>query len=614
MGDNNNETPQHDNFVVVGRNIDGDASDGGYQEVELVINGSDPILINNVQFLNAIGYEETDTLDVTPYADNTPRGWGIDVRFDEGNPVQTDGDQTDLLIYNTVMFNNVVSEDIVIQPAGPESGELRVTNGAFGTPIVAISYINNLDIIVNDNDGGVSDTDTLTLRGTNPDGTLTSGQELVEADFSAVGDLDHPLVVVTDVDPVVVAEPILYRVRNIVNFNTVTIDTMDGSDEVRVIGRNDGSMSINVVDAERLVVPGTANADDVVQVAPGSSDDSGELYVERAGVTGTTVIDFAGTTGIVVDGGGGTGLDMVYVFGTDGDDEFTLHRQIPLPRMGRVDTSFGPYVAIDALGSDDSVLAFYGSGGDDTFSVDALDTVQVAVQGGDLTTSDHVIVNGTNLDDAITVEPLTDHSAEVMVNVLAPVFVGQGELLTIDGQAGNDMLTLLTGAGDNTIELTPGSTHDAGDIQVDSLLPIDFTNLGAGGSVILSDSDAADSDTLVYNGTAATDAFTVGIATVFLDARVPVSTADVENFTLRGKGGDDTFTVQAQQDIAILVEGDEPSGSDTLNYAADNSAGDPTVIVELDADLPNVALPADDRAGRVWRRDAHRCGTGQYGY
>ena len=48
IGDNNNTTPQHDNFVVVGRNIDGDISDGGYQEMEVYINGSTPIYINNV--------------------------------------------------------------------------------------------------------------------------------------------------------------------------------------------------------------------------------------------------------------------------------------------------------------------------------------------------------------------------------------------------------------------------------------------------------------------------------------------------------------------------------------------------------------------------------------
>src|SRR5439155_6553711 len=123
-----------------------------------------------------------------------------------------DGAQADLLIYNTVAANPV-SEDIVVQPSSPEAGELRVTNGAFGTPIVTISYTNNLDIIVNDNDGFSSDTDTLTLRGTNPDGIGTSGQETVTAHFNAAGTVADPMVVVADANPVDPAAPLLYRLR-----------------------------------------------------------------------------------------------------------------------------------------------------------------------------------------------------------------------------------------------------------------------------------------------------------------------------------------------------------------------------------------------------------------
>lgn len=578
IGDNNNTVPQTDNFVVLGANIDGDISDGGYQEVEVYVNGSAPIYINNVQFLNAIGYELSDTLEVTPYADNTPRGWGIDVRFDEGPPDQTDGDQVDLLIYNTAL-NVGVSEDIVIQPSGIEHGELRSTNGAFGTPIVTISYVFNLDIIVNDNDLGFADTDTLTMRGTNPDNTGTNGEELVEADFSAAGAPGSPLVTVSDA----VASLMMYRVRNFTGFDTVTIDTLGGSDEVSVIGRDDGSLAVNVIDGELLTLLGVADDDDVFQVAPGVDTESGQVWVERAGSTAPTIIEFDGTRGIVADGGGGTGQDVVYSLGTDGDDDFTLYRQIPLPRMARLDTSFGPYVAIDQLGSDDSAFALYGFGGDDDFSTTALDTVLVSIQGGDPSASDHVVVQGTNLDDAILFEPLTDNSANVTVNVMAPIVIGGAELVTIDGLAGNDILTIQGSTDPNTIELTPGDSTDAGDVQVDSLVPMDFTNLGAGGSVLVE--GAGDDDTLVYNGTAATDAFTVGASTVFLDARVPVTTNEVEDYTLRGLGGDDTFTVQSQAGIDILVEGDGPSGSDTLNYAADNAEGDPTVVVELDSQL-----------------------------
>ncbi len=586
IGDNNNTTPQHDNFVVVGRNIDGDISDGGYQELELVINGSDPILINNVQFLNAIGYEETDTLDVTPYADNTPRGWGIDVRFDEGNPVQDDGEQVDLLIYNTVLFNNVVSEDIVIQPSGPEGGELRVTNGAFGTPIVTISYINNLDIIVIDGDGGASDTDTLTMRGTNPDNVLTSGGEHVMADFTAAADVANPLVVVEDRFPINPLTPLLYRVRDIQGFDTVTLDMLGGSDVVEVIGRNDGSMSVQVDNGETITLPGTANANDSFYLDSGVQTDEGEIRVRLAGASATTSIRYDGTTTISVLGGGGAGTDSVAVAGTDGNDVFTLAAP-PLAFAGNLHTSFGPYVVIRELGSTDSTLGLLGDGGDDAFSIEPLAGVIVNVWGGDPTASDEVVVKGTAGPNMVVYSPTGADTGIVAVDASSPVNLDGVEHLTVDGLGGDDVLTVATGPGDNVIELTPGATSDAGDVQVDSLLPMSFKNLGAGGTLVSLDSDNADSDTLVYNGTNGSDAFTVGFASIFLNARVVVATTDVESYTLRGKGGDDTFTLQAQQGIAIRVEGDEPSGSDTLNFAADNSGGDPVVIVELDSDLPN---------------------------
>ena len=204
---------------------------------------------------------------------------------------------------------------------------------------------------------------------------------------------------------------------------------------------------------------GTANANDTVQVLPGTSTDAGSLYIDRAGTTAATVVSFDGTAGVTVDGGGGTGEDVVYVLGTDGSDEFTAYRQIPLPRMGRVDTSFGPSVFLDQFGSDEtSTLALYGTGGDDDFAITPLDTVRVSVIGGEPSASDSVIVKGSNADDAITVEPTTDSSAEVAVNAQAVVLVQQIEHLTIDGTAGNDVLTVLNDDFPNVIELTPG--HD----------------------------------------------------------------------------------------------------------------------------------------------------------
>ncbi len=83
------------------------------------------------------------------------------------------------------------------------------------------------------------------MRGTNPDNIGTSGEELVEADFTAAGDLANPLGHRLGFRRRV---SMLYRVRNFIGFDTVTIDTMGGSDEVSVIGRDDGTLAVNVID------------------------------------------------------------------------------------------------------------------------------------------------------------------------------------------------------------------------------------------------------------------------------------------------------------------------------------------------------------------------------
>lgn len=226
IGDNNAGTAQDDEFIVVGTNVDGNGTDGGQQEFKLMINGSSPINVDGVRNLNVLGREGADTFEVSPYTDNTPVGWGIDVLFDEGATTAP----LDLLIYNTAFFGPNVSEDIVVAPSGEQDGEIRVTNGSFGTPIVNISYANNLDIIVNDNDGSQSDTDTLTLRGTNADNPTTVGLEDFDINFGAAGNAAAPVVVANNVTS---GNP-LYRVRAAQNITAVQFDGLSGVDRFDV--------------------------------------------------------------------------------------------------------------------------------------------------------------------------------------------------------------------------------------------------------------------------------------------------------------------------------------------------------------------------------------------
>jgi hypothetical protein len=243
------------------------------------------VLFTGVSFLNVVTHDEGDTLDITPYADNTPAGWGIAVFYDEGLPTQADPGVPDLLVYRTSLNGGPVSEDIVVQPSAPEAGELRSTNTADGSLVVAISYVANLDIMVVDDDGFASDTDTLTLRGANPDPVNPdlSGREEVAAIFTNAGDVASPMVTVSDV----LSGMMLYRLRRTADllggaetFNTINFDLLGGQDSISLVGRADSSLMVNVDDAEEINFDTTTGLDTYVFV-PGPDVQSGEVRVRH---------------------------------------------------------------------------------------------------------------------------------------------------------------------------------------------------------------------------------------------------------------------------------------------------------------------------------------------
>ncbi|RMF91216.1 MAG: hypothetical protein D6741_16205, partial [Planctomycetota bacterium] len=174
-GDNNDPTAdQPDKIVLEGADVDSVAGGDldGTNEVLVSINGSSPIAITNVGKINVFGDDrsgipstgnDVDTLVVTPYADDTTAGWGIDISFDEGNPVDDNAGDPDLIVYNAVAG---VSEDILLAPSGAGDGQVRVTNAVDGSAVTVIDYMSNTGFIVNGNDGTQGDVDSLTVRGT----------------------------------------------------------------------------------------------------------------------------------------------------------------------------------------------------------------------------------------------------------------------------------------------------------------------------------------------------------------------------------------------------------------------------------------------------------------
>src|SRR5262249_5525568 len=144
---------------------------------------------------------------------------------------------------------------------------------------------------------------------------------------------------------------------------------------------------------------------------------------------------------------------------------------------------------------------------------------------------------------------------------------------------GNDALTV-TSPGATTVTLTPGAAVDSGTVQMGTaatLVPLSYSNLGTTGTLTVANAGGTRADTLVYNGTAANDAFAVdavsagGPGEVFLNNQIDVLTPGVSTLNLNGLGGDDTYNLSAAVGslpyTTINVKGDS-----TLNLSGATGA------------------------------------------
>jgi hypothetical protein len=167
--------------------------------------------------------------------------------------------------------------------------------------------------------------------------------------------------------------------------------------------------------------------------------------------------------------------------------------------------------------------------------------------------SDTVTVNGLAGRDTLSVNPdgaspyqvTPTGNFQFTASGLMPNTVGGDamEQLVINGHASGERLELLSPAGADTFNVTPGATADAGDVIVNGGLGIRFNNLGIAGAV--ETVGATREDTVIYNGTANNDAFTVsaGGASVALNNQIALVPTSAATLSLRGDAGDDAFAL-----------------------------------------------------------------------
>ena len=187
-----------------------------------------------------------------------------------------------------------------------------------------------------------------------------------------------------------------------------------------------------------------------------------------------------------------------------------------------------------------AALVINGLAGSDEFNLNNPNTpaalASITVNGGDPTASDTLIANGTTGADNIDFTPTAADGGTITGAGPVNITFATVEHVTINGQGGNDSLTVTTPTGSNRDTYTAGPTVDSGTVQVASLVPLNFTNLGAGGNVALANAGALQTDTLVYNGVAGNDLFTVSAAAVNLsiNQQFQVTGPGVKNLVLNG--------------------------------------------------------------------------------
>src|SRR5262249_54084601 len=151
-----------------------------------------------------------------------------------------------------------------------------------------------------------------------------------------------------------------------------------------------------------------------------------------------------------------------------------------------------------------------GLAGSDTINLNDPGTpaglTSIMVNGGMPSSSDTLIANGTAAVDTINFTPTAPNAGGITGAGPGPGTFSNIKQAVINGQGGNDLLKISAPAGSLTT-YNPGSAPDAGSVQINSLIPLSFTNLGNGGQAVTLGGGAA--STLVYNGTAARNVFTV---------------------------------------------------------------------------------------------------------
>ncbi|MGA2266650.1 MAG: hypothetical protein ABSH10_09520, partial [Phycisphaerae bacterium] len=398
--------------------------------------------------------------------------------------------------------------------------DLTLTSGVLTYTAAAGRIVNN-GLLVSYSGGNYTFTDTETITcgiaGWSTGSTTVTGP--ATGVNSILIDLTKPQ------DPAHVNDAVTLNSLN----HPTTIDGSAGNDTFTINSTGqlievEGNNPLASGSGDTLAFGGTINVADTYAITPGADSQSGAATVNINGA-GASVVSYTGIEFITINGGGGTGSDTLTVNGTGADNDINFAGTGAVAATAQVDGN--PLITVSSFGSTGGAGTFTlnGLAGDDDISVapGSLGTAEgITVAGGDPSAgsdADRLAVAGTSSANTIGYNPsATLGSGTVTISGVATTTFNHIEQLVIDGQGGGDTLTTTGPAAGLVYTVAPGATADSGGVQVGTLIPMSFQNLGTGGGLTVT--RTGDGNTLEVEGTANDDLFTVTTTSVQVDNQI----------------------------------------------------------------------------------------------
>lgn len=277
-------------------------------------------------------------------------------------------------------------------------------------------------------------------------------------------------------------------------------------------------------------------------------------------------------------------LGFAQCSGTPGNDNFTLIKCTAGPCDGVKDVTVSDDTSSEDL-EDIDTLNIDGSGGDDSYNVDLafgtfdLDQINLIGQTG---SNQLAVWDAFAAPNQVQVEPVSFGGIFSFLNSTALNFADM-QIVAYFGRGGNDFITVIGDANNNTFSYQQNDTPDSGTVRVLNIEPktaISFFDMGPQGQAILE--GMGGNNSLSYQSTEGTDVLSLGTlnpdeATIglvsFLGGHISVRASFIQSIVLELLGGEDFVTINGPFDPAnVVVNGGGQSFVDTLSYFGGGSS------------------------------------------